>query len=60
MRLTFEDGLIVLRKHDKENTLIWSCHTSEIKDYEGGFKELVIEGKLIQTNTLTGKVKIIE
>ena len=57
LKLTFEDGLLVLRE---KGSLRWSCHSSEVKDYEGGFKELIIDGKLIETNTITGNVNIIE
>lgn len=58
MKLTYEDGHIVLRKEN--GTLFWSTHNIDIKDEGGGYKEIIITGELQETNTITGLVKKFE
>ena len=56
-KLSYEDGHLVLR--DLDGTLFWSSHWVDMKgsyvgEYsEGGYKEIIIEGKLIEYNNIS-------
>lgn len=63
-KLSYEDGHLVLR--DMDGTLYWSSHWVDMKgsyvgEYdEGGYKEILIEGKLIQKTDYSEDDKVID
>ena len=54
-KLTYEDGHIVIR--DGDGKLFWSSHYVDLKDEGGGYKEIYLEGKLIEKNDFSSEDK---
>lgn len=61
-KLSFEDGNVVVRNMD--GTLHWNSHWADMKGShdgdcrEGGYKEILIEGILIENNDYAGEKRI--
>ncbi len=57
-KLSYEDGHIVLRSED--GNLFWNSHVIDLKDDEGGFKTILIEGKLIEKSEYRKDDRVLE
>lgn len=62
-KLSYEDGHLVIR--DLDGKLYWSAHVIDVvnsyqgKPELGGYKEILIEGKLTETNFISNTEKTL-